>query len=87
MIKCLTLLSLGLLAVGLTQTQRLERRDSGVWLVLPATSARWTIEGSTNGSNWFPYLIKTGLGPLKTIELQLNTNETVQMWRLKEEIL
>lgn len=85
MIKCLIILSVSLLVVGLTQ--RIERRSNGLWLNIPATSSRWTIEGSTNGSNWFPYLIKTGLGPLKTIELQLNTNETVQMWRLKEETL
>lgn len=85
MIKCLVILSTCLLLVGLTQ--RLERRSDGVWLTLPAISSRWTIEGSTNGSNWFPYLIKTGLGPLKTIELQLNTNDTVQLWRLREDVL
>ena len=85
MIKCLCILSASLLVVALAQ--KLERRTDGVWLTLPANASRWTIEGSTNGSNWFPYLIKTGLGPLKTIELQLNTNETVQMWRLKEETL
>jgi len=86
MIKCLVILSAGLLAIWLVQ-QRVEQRSDGVWLTLPATSSRWTIEGSTNGSNWFPYLIKTGLGPLKTIELQLNTNDTVQLWRLREETL
>lgn len=85
MIKCLVILSTCLLLVGLTQ--RLERRSDGVWLTLPANSSRWTIEGSTNGSIWFPYLIKTGLGPLKTIELQLNTNDTVQLWRLREDVL
>ena len=85
MIKCLCILSVALMVVGLAQ--KLERRQDGLWLNIPASSSRWTIEGSTNGSNWFPYLIKTGLGPLKTIELQLNTNETVQMWRLKEESL
>lgn len=86
MIKCVTILGACLLVVGLTQ-QRIASRPDGVWLTLPATSSRWTIEGSTNGSNWFPYLIKTGLGPLKTIELQLNTNDTVQLWRLREETL
>lgn len=86
MIKCLTIMSAILLVLGLAR-QSIERGQDGTWLTLPATSSRWTIEGSTNGSNWFPYLIKTGLGPLKTIELQLNTNETVQLWRLKEDVL
>jgi hypothetical protein len=87
MIKCLVFLAVSLLGIGLMQQGRMVQRTDGIWLSLPANASQWTIEGSTNGSNWFPYLIKTGLGPLKTIELQLNTNETVQMWRLKEETL
>ncbi len=79
MIKCT--LALSLLLAGLT----LHKVRSGqLWLTIPATSPKWELSCSKDGTNWEPYLIKTGLGPLKGLELQLNTNDTQQLWRLRE---